>query len=315
MKIKVYLWFFVTVILCSFPILKEKEIFLTFDDGPISPYTTEIAKMLEKEGAKGTFFLVGKKVTIHGDIVKELNKRGHTIGNHTFNHNRFSEESLEESLEDLLKAEVVLAEKIGYFTRIYRPPGGRIPKSKERIFEDLGFKAVFWDVNTRDFEGRSSFYIIFKTLLISWDRSIILMHSCPSAIKSLPTLLKLLKLFNFKIKPLPIEELSSTAPNHQIIKINDRQKFLLQLIGMTDFVRSDTFLLEKALLSLRDYKDFLTSLSNIRAIKRKSQDPEEEEFWEREKARLEVYIRQSIIRRKLLENLIANIILLPKEAY
>lgn len=315
MKIKKYMWFFLLLVLCSFPILKEKEIFLTFDDGPIPPYTMEIAKVLEKEGAYGTFFLVGKKVVTHGDFVRELSRKGHAIGNHTFNHNRFSEESLEESLEDLLRAEVVLAEKIGYFTRIYRPPGGKIPRYKEKVFEDLGFKAVFWDVNTRDFEGRSSLYIISKILFISWDGSIVLMHSCPSALRSLPTLLKLLKLFNFKIKALPHEELSGKIPNQKIVKINDRQKFLLQLIGMTDFIKGDVFLLEKALLHLRDYRDFTTSLSNIRSFKRKAKEPEEEEFWERERARLETFIRQSIIRRKLLEILMANIVSLPEETY
>lgn len=315
MKIKKYMWFLLILILCSFPILKEKEIFLTFDDGPISPYTMEIAKALEKEGARGTFFLVGKKVVNQGNFVRELSIKGHTIGNHTFNHNRFSQETLEESLEDLLKAEVVLAEKTGYFTRIYRPPGGRIPKYKEKIFEDLGFKAVFWDVNTRDFEGKSSFYIIFKTLFIGWDGSIVLMHSCPSTSKSLPTLLKLLKLFNFKIKALPREELSGQLPNQRIVKINERQKFLLQLIGMTNFIKGDILLLEKAILHLRDYSDFITNLSHIRHLRRKAQEPEEEEFWEKEKARLEAYIKQSIIRRKLLEILIAKVISLPKEAY
>ncbi|GEM_PF-357903 len=310
------LWVLLTIALLYTPIFKEKEIFLTFDDGPIPPYTIEIASTLEKEGARGTFFLVGKKVIEHGSFVRELSEKGHTIGNHTFSHNRFNQESVEESLEDLIRGEVVLAEQIGYFTKLYRPPGGGISRIKREIFEDLGFKAVFWDVNTRDFENRGSLYIILKTILISWDKSIVLMHSCPSASKSLPALVKILKFLNFNIKALPTERFTPPSfPTSEIVKINERQKLLLKLIGMESFIEGDVFLLERALSNIRNYNEFNHFLSNVRAFERKAATLDEELFWRKEKRRLEIYIRRTILRRKLLECLISNILSLPEKAY
>lgn len=315
MKLKAYFLTILFFVLPLIPILKEKEIYLTFDDGPISPYTMEIAKELEREGLRGTFFLVGKKVMEHGRFTKELSQRGHTIGNHTFNHNRFNKESIEESLEDLLNGEIAIAEKIGHFTWIYRPPGGGISRNKLEIFDSLGFKAIFWDVNTRDFENRSSLYIITKTVLMSWDGSIVLMHSCPSASKSLPILIKTLKLLNFKIKPIPPQRIESkTPPLSEFVKIKEKQKALLRLIGMESFIKNDLFLVKEALSRLRDYKNLYIPLSRVRALERKAEDPEEKAFWQKERIKAETLLKQSILRRKLLEHLIANILSLPEKA-
>ncbi|MBC7331789.1 MAG: polysaccharide deacetylase family protein [Synergistetes bacterium] len=312
---KNYLWLFILLGFSLVPILKEKEIFLTFDDGPISPYTMEIAKTLEENQARGTFFLVGEKVVYYGKFTKELAQKGHTIGNHSFSHESLAKKNIKEGIEDIIRAEIVLAEKIGYFTRIYRPPGGRISKEIEKALDSLGFKAVFWDINTLDFEGRSRFSLISQILLLGWDKSIVLMHSCPSTVKALPTLLKLLRLFNFKVKALPKEELEGKLPNHKSVSITPNQAMLLKTIGMSDFIRNGTFLLESAVSYLRNYEKFKVSLSTIRSLERKAHEPEEKAFWEKERMRTKLYIKQSILRRKLLEKLIANILSLPEKAY
>lgn len=307
--------YLICLVLIFIPIIKEKTIYLTFDDGPLIPYTEKIAEELEKNSGRGTFFFVGEKILAHQNIVKDLAQRGHTIGNHTYHHNRFPHENLHEALEDLIKGEIILGDVLGYFPKIFRPPGGRISKEKEIVFRELGFKPIFWDVNTGDYEGKGELSIILKTLMLSWDRSIVLMHSCPSALKALPTLLKILKAMNFKIEPLSREILKTGIPNVEKIRIGKKQKFLLNLIGEGKFIKDGFFLLKEAISSLDDRSKFRIALSRIRTFERKSSSPEEKNFWERRKRKLSLYIRYSILRRELKKIFIGNILSLPKSTY
>ena len=65
---------------------KRKRVFLTFDDGPVPEQTPWVLDLLDKYDAKATFFCVGDNVRKHPDIFQDIVARGHTVGNHTFNH-------------------------------------------------------------------------------------------------------------------------------------------------------------------------------------------------------------------------------------
>src|SRR3569623_2049628 len=64
----------------------EKEIFLTFDDGPIEGTTEFVFQTLARFSAKATFFCIGDNITKHPEIFQRIIHDGHTVGNHTFNH-------------------------------------------------------------------------------------------------------------------------------------------------------------------------------------------------------------------------------------
>src|ERR1700712_3882585 len=64
----------------------EKEIFLTFDDGPVPGPTEFVLDELRKFNARATFFCIGDNVRKHPDVFRKVIAAGHTIGNHTFNH-------------------------------------------------------------------------------------------------------------------------------------------------------------------------------------------------------------------------------------
>jgi peptidoglycan-N-acetylglucosamine deacetylase len=64
----------------------EKDLVLTFDDGPDPEWTPQILKTLRDLGAPATFFVVGDQVMQYPDIVERVAKDGHLLGNHTFNH-------------------------------------------------------------------------------------------------------------------------------------------------------------------------------------------------------------------------------------
>jgi peptidoglycan/xylan/chitin deacetylase (PgdA/CDA1 family) len=65
---------------------QEKVVALTFDDGPHPEFTPEVLDILKKENVKATFFMIGERMEKYPEIVKEVMKQGHLIGNHTYTH-------------------------------------------------------------------------------------------------------------------------------------------------------------------------------------------------------------------------------------
>src|ERR1700733_9883018 len=64
----------------------SKKIALTYDDGPNDPHTLRLLEVLAKHDVRATFFMIGRYVEIRPDIVREVVKAGHVVGNHTFTH-------------------------------------------------------------------------------------------------------------------------------------------------------------------------------------------------------------------------------------
>lgn len=72
----------------SFGNRHKKEVALTFDDGPNPYFTPKILDTLDLFSVKATFFVIGKRCVKYPEILKEVVRRGHLIGNHTFSHER-----------------------------------------------------------------------------------------------------------------------------------------------------------------------------------------------------------------------------------
>ncbi|MEZ2141867.1 polysaccharide deacetylase family protein [Bradyrhizobium sp. DN5] len=66
--------------------LADREVVLTFDDGPNPPTTSKVLAALAQECVRATFFLIGLHASQHPDMVKRIAREGHTIGHHTFSH-------------------------------------------------------------------------------------------------------------------------------------------------------------------------------------------------------------------------------------
>src|SRR5215831_9986359 len=66
--------------------LADKEVVLTFDDGPLPPYTERILEALAAECVKATFFMVGRMARAYPDVVRRVYNEGHTVATHSQNH-------------------------------------------------------------------------------------------------------------------------------------------------------------------------------------------------------------------------------------
>ena len=75
--------------------LRDHEIVLTFDDGPLAPYTARVLDALAAECVRATFFIVGSMAKQAPDLVKRIHEEGHTIGTHTYHHSHMTSLSRE----------------------------------------------------------------------------------------------------------------------------------------------------------------------------------------------------------------------------
>jgi peptidoglycan/xylan/chitin deacetylase (PgdA/CDA1 family) len=82
---------------------EDRKIFLTFDDGPIPELTEWTLAQLKKHNAKATFFCIGDNIQKHPEVFRKVIENGHAVGNHTFNHLKGWETSLEEYIENTKK--------------------------------------------------------------------------------------------------------------------------------------------------------------------------------------------------------------------
>ncbi|MCH4823173.1 polysaccharide deacetylase family protein [Gramella lutea] len=133
------------------PEYPENSVALSFDDGPVEN-TLKILDILDKHNAKAAFFCIGKNIQKHPEIFREIIKRGHIVGNHTFSHTRkMGMLSSKRIIEEINKCNEV-AEKIGGVQmKFFRPPFGIINPKTQRALKKTGHQVIGW--NNRPYDA------------------------------------------------------------------------------------------------------------------------------------------------------------------
>ncbi|MCG8474804.1 MAG: polysaccharide deacetylase family protein [Cytophagales bacterium] len=185
----------------------KKEIFLTFDDGPIPEMTPFVLDLLDRHSAKATFFWVGENVRRYPHIAREVVARGHSIGNHTYNHLKGWETANDRYLENIDLCDKAIEEVTGVRTKLFRPPHGRIkPSQLKAVLPDR--RVVMWDVLTADYDASlSSAKCLKKSCRITDAGSLVVFHDSLKArknlLKVLPAYMKFFKNKGFCFSALP----------------------------------------------------------------------------------------------------------------
>jgi peptidoglycan/xylan/chitin deacetylase (PgdA/CDA1 family) len=152
---------------------------LTFDDGPAEPTTRQIMDLLDKYSVKATFFVSGANALSHPEIIREIIARGHTIGNHSFNHNPFVMlRSYNYLYQEIFRTQEVL-KKMGIHTLAFRPPVGIINPKLAPILDKLGMFCVTFSCRAFDAGNRRVKNISSKILKKVKAEDIILLHDVP----------------------------------------------------------------------------------------------------------------------------------------
>ncbi|MFJ4930298.1 polysaccharide deacetylase family protein [Streptomyces sp. NPDC088736] len=154
---------------------KAKCIALTFDGNPRKP-TDALLDLLARYQASSTFFLEGRKIGEHPDVVRRIATEGHELGNHTWTHPRLTEVPDERVRDELNRTGQAILSITGKKPLLMRPPEGRTDDRISRISRELGLAQVLWTVTAKDYETTDT-ALISKRVLDGADRDgIILLH-------------------------------------------------------------------------------------------------------------------------------------------
>jgi peptidoglycan/xylan/chitin deacetylase (PgdA/CDA1 family) len=153
-----------------------KQLALTYDDGPNDPHTLRLLEVLERHNVHATFFLIGRFARQRPDIVREVVKAGHVVGNHTFTHPQLTFKSEAEIRKELADCRAALQDVIGEHSNLFRPPfGGRRP-AVLRIARELRLEPVMWNVTCYDWNAPPAAAIENKVTKQMRGGDVILLH-------------------------------------------------------------------------------------------------------------------------------------------
>ena len=130
--------------------ITQKEVALTFDDGPSAEWTPKILDELKKAGVKATFFMIAEHVKKYPEIARRVANEGHEIGNHTFDHHVLFYYKLDELDNEIKGAEKIIKDVTGQTTVYFRPPKAWLTSKEKKRIKELGYKVVLWSLNSKD---------------------------------------------------------------------------------------------------------------------------------------------------------------------
>ena len=164
---------FSTDTIAGIPVEEPPTIALTFDDGPNARYTPMLLDGLKKRNIRASFFLIGENIEGNEDILLQMRKDGHLIGNHTWDHVQLDKIPAEKARLEIEKTNNRIYEASGIYPSYVRPPFGAWIKDMELSVTML---PVFWDVDTLDWQSKNIDSILSIAQKQVHDGSIILMH-------------------------------------------------------------------------------------------------------------------------------------------
>ncbi|MFH1681004.1 MAG: polysaccharide deacetylase family protein [Candidatus Eisenbacteria bacterium] len=161
----------------------SRAVLLTFDDGPDPRLTPEVLDLLDEHGARAVFFVVGERAAGPGEeILREVLRRGHRIGNHTHTHPRPMRRGFFEYRREIRACERAIEEATGKRPRLFRPPHGAVTPANLAAAWSLGLPTVLWGSGTGEYghmRGRNAAAIADRFLRSVRGGDIVLMHdSC-----------------------------------------------------------------------------------------------------------------------------------------
>jgi len=151
----------------------DKQIALTFDDGPHSVYTPKLLDGLRKRGVHASFFLLGENVKGKEAIVKQIQDDGHLIGNHGYSHVQMSKETAKTACEQIEENNKQIESITGVRPQYLRPPFGAWNEELECTTD---MTVVLWDVDPLDWKSQNTRKIVRNIVKHVEPGDIILLH-------------------------------------------------------------------------------------------------------------------------------------------
>ena len=141
---------FARPILAVAPARAGQRVAITFDDGPDEQHTLPLLDILERGGHRATFFVIGRRAAASPALLEQMVRRGHALGNHSFDHAHTTPFRHPTQLAaELARAQEVMA-RAGAHVRFFRPPIGLLSPRVAEAARRIGLTIVGWSATARD---------------------------------------------------------------------------------------------------------------------------------------------------------------------
>jgi len=155
----------------------EKKIAISFDAAYGDQYTPQILDILDQYNVNTTFFLVGFWIDKYGEVLEEIHRRGHEIGNHSTTHPQMSKLTAQEIKKELETTGEKIKAVTGKDPILFRPPFGDYNNKVIDIAQQLGYYSIQWDVDSLDWKEFGVEPVVDRVLKRVNNGSIVLFHN------------------------------------------------------------------------------------------------------------------------------------------
>ena len=198
--------------------LRDREVILTFDDGPHKQLTQPVLEALDAHCTKATFFMVGQRALQYPELVRAVASRGHTVGTHTWSHQNLAKLEPAEATAEIEMAISAVQKSLGASAApFFRFPylAYSTPMHAHLASRNTGIFSI--DIDSYDFKTRSPTVVIRNVMrqLDEKGRGIILFHDIqPSTAGALNQLLAELKAKGFKVVHMVPKQSQATVAEY-----------------------------------------------------------------------------------------------------
>src|SRR6202048_5300685 len=207
--------------------LADKEVVLTFDDGPWPVNTPLVLKALDDECTKAVFFPIGKHATYHPEILKQVAAAGHTVGAHTWSHANLNSKKINEqqAKDEIEKGFSAVRLALGAApSPFFRFPELQHGPAAMAYLASRNVAIFFCDLDSFDFRAKDAAQIVntVMTKLDKQGKGIILMHDFQKhTAEAMPALLRRLKAGGYKVVLMKARTQVATLPDYDEAMVKD----------------------------------------------------------------------------------------------
>ncbi len=182
----------------------EKQIAISFDDGPHPQHTPAILEILKDNEIKATFFCIGKQAEAYADLLGTIHQQGHIIGSHSYSHSFwFSLFSSPKMLQDLQQSHQVFKNELGIDVHWFRPPYGVTNPNLKKSVEQMCYTTIGWNARSMDTVAKNEAVLLQKLKRRLQPGSVFLFHDTMKITQNvLPQFLKYVQSEGYAIVPM-----------------------------------------------------------------------------------------------------------------
>ena len=126
----------------------DSNVYLTFDDGPHPIATPKVLEVLKQFGIKATFFCVGANAQKYPEIIRDIERAGHVLANHTYHHENGWTTPVDAYMDSITRTSTLIK------SNLFRPPYGRIKLRSIYRIKKAGYQIIMWSWLSKDYNTK-----------------------------------------------------------------------------------------------------------------------------------------------------------------